>query len=152
MPSIFSTAYVRQGCPNAEGPGSTRASAGLLFACGDDSGRPCQPRFAIWGRFPRQIEHRGLDLLPRWLVRFCEPRNHCRRNFSHEAPIFLRGIESKLAVDVLHVDVFQTAFAKGCLHKSRCRTAEQSRRPQGRRRHREVLVDYARNHRVPGIR
>src|SRR4029434_8888557 len=45
---------------------------GLLFACGDDRGRPWQPRFAIWGRLPRQIEHRGLDLLPRWLVCSCE--------------------------------------------------------------------------------
>src|SRR5262245_12092162 len=35
----------------------------LLFACGDGRGRPCQPRFPIWGRLSRQIEHCGLDLM-----------------------------------------------------------------------------------------
>src|SRR5262249_43660316 len=122
-----------------------------LFACRDGRGRPCQPRFPIWGRLSRQIEHRGLDLLPRRLVCFCEPRNHCRRDFSHEAPVFLSRLEPKFAVDVLNHDAFQTAFAKGCLHKSRCRTPEQSRRPRWRRRHRDVLVDCAHNHHVPGI-
>src|SRR6476659_4073566 len=51
---------------------SDRHLHGLLFACRDDRGRPCQPRFAIWPCLPRQIEHRGLDLLPRGLVCSCE--------------------------------------------------------------------------------
>ena len=122
---------------------------GSYLLAGDDSGRPCQPRLPIWGCLPRQIEHRGLDLLPRWLVCSCEPRNHCRRDFSHEAPVFLSRVQPKFAVDVLHRDVFQTAFAKGCLHKSRCRTPEQSRRPRGQRRHLDVLVDCTHNRRGP---
>jgi hypothetical protein len=39
---------------------SDRHLHGLLFACRDDRGRPCQPRFAIWPCLPRQIEHPGL--------------------------------------------------------------------------------------------
>ena len=109
-----------------QGPGGK-----VLSACRDSGGRPGQTRFAVWRCLARQIEYHGLYPLARRFVGFSEPRDNWSRDFSHEAPVLLSRLELEFADDVLHRDVFQTALAKRCLHKSRCGTSEQSRRSKG---------------------
>ena len=101
--------------------------------------------------FCAPIEYRGLYPLVRRFVGFSEPRNDWSRDFSHEAPVLLSRLELEFADDVPHRDVFQTALAKRCLHKSRCGTSEQSRRPRGWRGYLNVLTDCAHNRGGPRI-
>ena len=93
----------------------------------------------------------GLDPFARRFVGFSKSRNNWSRDFSHEAPVLLDRLELEFADDVLHRDVFQTALAKRCLHKSRCGTSKHSRRSRRWRGYLNVLTDRAHNRGGPRI-